>query len=492
LKAATQLLSIMTVFKNEVVPCLPPHYEPMALFVAVFEKELVPIIEGLIEQPEDLAVADIMQLIFWLEYFTGQMETFGFDHTQLKCIRHFEGISEDLLSEYLDRIKTQVMNWFNNIKKQPKEITKAADNTLITSNPEDMFNVIHVQVEVAKVRLPSDRLKDVVNACLQVLREVQRQSYDHLTTSWQKLDPESLCSIINDNQRMQEKCEEFATRVVQLVPQDDHRELLSAMLEDVSSEYVLLAVHAIGFLARSVLEDLEEPVFSRLFSLEWETTFGESLSSVMIATLQDYLQDIRVWLPDYFYSKFMKEMLHRMTGCYVMSLRRHTTPNTFHFNSEIMAARKMILDLETFQNFFDSYADSLRRGGLKPKKKGSSAVSEELEPIASLARIVSATHISGTKSDVTELFEKFGADGLKLVIAALNCNPSLNRSIRLESIDLATKMFEKGGLKGQKYDGTLSDLYKGVTDLTTEGNINGGRQTPVKAKLTKPKSRFFG
>ena len=40
------------------------------------------------------------------------------------------------------------MDWFGNIKKQPLEIVKASDSTLITSNPEDMFNVIHVQVRV--------------------------------------------------------------------------------------------------------------------------------------------------------------------------------------------------------------------------------------------------------------------------------------------------------------------------------------------------------
>jgi hypothetical protein len=32
-----------------------------------------------------------------------------------------------------------------------------------------------------------------------------------------------------------------------------------------------------------------------------------------------------------------------------------------------MAARKMILDQEAFQTFFDSYVEELRRGGLKPK-----------------------------------------------------------------------------------------------------------------------------
>ena len=50
-----------------------------------------------------------------------------------------------------------------------------------------------------------------------------------------------------------------------------------------------------------------------------------------------------------------------------MSLRRHSSATSFRFNSEIMAARKMILDLETFQTFFDSYSDELRRGGLRPK-----------------------------------------------------------------------------------------------------------------------------
>lgn len=33
-----------------------------------------------------------------------------------------------------------------------------------------------------------------------VLREVQRQSYDQLSTEWMNLDPETLCSMINDNQ----------------------------------------------------------------------------------------------------------------------------------------------------------------------------------------------------------------------------------------------------------------------------------------------------
>ena len=45
---------------------------------------------------------------------------------------------------------------------------------------------------------------------------------------------------------MQEKCEEFGDRMIKHVPQADQREVLTAMLEDISSEYVTFSVHAIG------------------------------------------------------------------------------------------------------------------------------------------------------------------------------------------------------------------------------------------------------
>jgi hypothetical protein len=41
---------------------------------------------------------------------------------------------------------TKVMGWFGNIKNQKIELGKSSDGTLITSMPEDMFNVIHMQV----------------------------------------------------------------------------------------------------------------------------------------------------------------------------------------------------------------------------------------------------------------------------------------------------------------------------------------------------------
>jgi Exocyst complex component Sec6 len=456
-----------------------------------------------VREMSDLDVVDILQMMDWLEYFTVQMEMFGYETRP--CLRMFSTYCEDLLHEYLQRIKTMLMNWFDNIKKQPIEIVEAPDKTLTTSTPEDMFNIIHVQVDVAKEKIPPKYLKDVVNSCLNVLREVQRQSYDQLSVKWRELDPETLCSIINDNQRMQEKCEEFADRVVALVPQTDHREMLANMLQDVSSEYVSIAVSAIAYLSRSVLEDLEEPVYSQLFVLDWENGFGTTLSSIMVATLQDYFQDVQVWLPDYFYSKFVKETFHRAVAAYVMSLRRRAcVGGTFHFNSEVLAARKIIVDMEVMQEFFEGYADVLRRGGLKPKTPNSSAVLEVFEPITNLAKIVNCSHISTVKPAVLALYELYGADGLKLVHAAFSSNPNIPKGNRTESIDTATKMFERGAPNGSQYKAASSELYNGLIDLknsatSSTNNAGGGGSSSSStggaasgsSAPAKPKSRFF-
>ena len=46
LNAGTQVISMMQIFQEEVVICLPPHYDSMATFVDTFEEELVPMIES--------------------------------------------------------------------------------------------------------------------------------------------------------------------------------------------------------------------------------------------------------------------------------------------------------------------------------------------------------------------------------------------------------------------------------------------------------------
>jgi hypothetical protein len=64
-----------------------------------------------------------------------------------------------------------------------------------------------------------------------------------------------------------------------------------------------------------------------------------------------------------------------------MSLRRH--PSSIRFQSELVVANRIIVDMGLIQNFFNEYADTLRKAGLRFRDKNVSdttvAIKEELE-----------------------------------------------------------------------------------------------------------------
>lgn len=246
--SANQVLQKMSIFREEVLPCMPPSYEPMLMFIEAFENQFLPRVEEMMKNVESLKVGEILDFINWIEYHKACMEEF--QYLDRDCIPTLANISNELMTEYKTKIKAQVSLWFENIKNRPLEITKGTDDTLITSHPEDMFNIIHAQVEVAREKLPLMYTKEVAIACLQVLQAHQRTSYDDLSNLWRSMDPEAMCATINDNQRMQEKCEEFGEYLFKFVEEGPEKEILMAILEEVSGEYIALAVKAVNFLAK--------------------------------------------------------------------------------------------------------------------------------------------------------------------------------------------------------------------------------------------------
>jgi hypothetical protein len=71
------------------------------------------------------------------------------------------------------------MLWFENIQSKPADVVSSTDDTLMTSQPEDMFNVIHMQLSVADEKLPKEHLRDVVNGVIQVLQSNSAHFHVH-------------------------------------------------------------------------------------------------------------------------------------------------------------------------------------------------------------------------------------------------------------------------------------------------------------------------
>lgn len=250
LEVTNQLLQSLASIRKDVAPCMPDNYNLTAIFVSCFEQRLKPLIDDLVQDLPAMKVSDILELINWIEFYKFTMEDFGF--AQRNILDDFSVLKVDLLIEYMNKIKQQVTSWFVNIKKQSLEIVQDSDGLLVTSNPEDMFNIIHAQLSVAKEKLPPEYAKEVAVACLQVLQDVQRENHDTLTNNWKSMDPETMCATVNDNQRMREKCVEFGEDLLKYVEDEQEKVMLSASLEAVSKEYHALANRIVSYLGRYV------------------------------------------------------------------------------------------------------------------------------------------------------------------------------------------------------------------------------------------------
>ena len=218
-------------------------------------------------------------------------------------------------------------------------------------------------------------------------------------------------------------------------------------------------------------------MFSKLFKLEWESGDASGLCQMITATLQDYWRDIEEWLPEYFFSKFVKECMTVVISQYCMCLRRYP-PGSLTFTGELTAARRMFEDMETLGNFFTVNMDKLRKGGIRPNPNdpsGQQALAYELNPISQLARIISATHISGAEEEVNSLYDRWGADGLQLVQCAISSNPSMDKNDKADNLEVAEKMFNK-----KKYSADQQcDLYR-----TVVGSLIGGGTDKSKKMTT--------
>lgn len=90
---------------------------------------------------------------------------------------------------------------------------------------------------------------------------------------------------------------------------------LKEAMDDLCVGYVGLAVEATRLAACSVMEDLNGPIISQVFSTQWED--GDEIITVTVRTLKDWFTDLQKWLPEYFFSKLVKECYEQVLKHYI-------------------------------------------------------------------------------------------------------------------------------------------------------------------------------
>lgn len=514
----TRLLQRMEECRNIVMLCLPPHYDILFIFVESLEKRLVPALKSTCSgnRLEKMNVSDILDMISWLEYVSSSIENFGFPDRE--SLKKFSDLREELTFEYKERIKKQVHIWFENIRKREKEITQnIKDETLMTSMPEDMFNIIHAQVAVAREKLPLEYVHEVAIACMQVLQDMQRLEMEELITKSKSggLDPETLCAMVNDNENMYEKCKEFSDSVSRiLADRETEQKILVDIADEVAYQYSKIATEAVDTLGHCIMDVLDEEVYQKVFSLDWEDQTHEILP-VIGATIDDYGSDLQRWLQYYHYSKLMRFLLGQVVDRYVMSIRRKVD-SVFVFRNEVRVSNVIVQDHKVLLEYFEKHLESLKHGGLRPATQSSSApvsnasyspsksgnagsedptaalLLQEMESIHQLSVVISCRTLNNAESCARALFRKYGIDGMKVVQACFLCNPQLSKADKSIICENVKKLFEQGELvNGARvpYSTKAREEYAHF-DAGLDATVQSQQETLQKTK-TSGFSAFF-
>ncbi len=406
LGAATRGLVDMSILANDVSKCFPPDFPLLKTYRARFEEYVRPQVAALYSQNvSNVEIADLLRLISWLHEYNRQisLNDAGDPTTE------FDEAIETLMTEYVFRMSEQTMEWFDNIVKRTSPVLPDGDGCLVTRDPEDMLNIVNMQVGVAKDQLPIALAHRAVKGCVAQLRTAQERQQEALKEGWVEAEIETICAVANDSFRLQDKCEEILDSVGGDAGGGDVASLndLTEAMEDLCRGYVELAVLATKFAAASVMEDLKVPIIGLVFTNQWEE--GDDLISVTVKTLRDYFGDLATWLPEYFFSKLVRECYEQTIKTYVEAAFKKRKP----FSDAARASQTLVNDRICLEELFaDEYRGRLKAAGLR----GENQIEDQLGLLTSMSKILMAPGPSDVESDIKRVLEEFGQQGSDAVM----------------------------------------------------------------------------
>jgi hypothetical protein len=270
-----------------------------------------------------------------------------------------------------------------------------------------MLTLVNALISVAKDQLPRELACAVILAIVLELKGAQMRQIVGLEETWKEMDIEQICAAINDSFRMQDKCEDLIEDVGDV---SEASEDLGDAMDELCTGYVELAVLATKLAANSVMLDLKEPILQQVFTSKWEE--GEELVGVACKTLRDWFGDLSMWLPDYFFSKLVRECYEQTVKCYIAAVFKRKKA----FAEPARAAQHIVNDRTNMAELFGGeYYDKLFAAGIRED----GAVDKQLAVLTNTSRVLLAPYVYDCKSEIKELLIEFGAQGKDAVFGLI-------------------------------------------------------------------------
>jgi len=395
LRAANELTAEIAFVQTQMAPCFPPNWALEMLWSTcvahVCSKQILEQIGGTEgHKLPDLTVTQLLDLVAWIESFRSTIEdTFPNIGAHISQKTYFNKrpdllqevttnrsgidmeVAKDSLAwannmlwevhdlakdEFLFRTKEQTNEWLDNVYDADHTKDQSIEGRLTTSLCEDVYALAGVQLRTIQERLTrrSEALVQAVGVIFKNLYEKQIACRNNFL-----VDFERCCAASNDFIRMSEHCEEI---LADLLDESNLSENATNQLDEQSGVLLGLYSNDAVFAAQKVhiyiFEPIDEAISEELFGEEWlnELTANE-LTLTMVKTLEDFMEDLEVFLDDLMVGKTLDALVTATVIFYLKYFLRkvatHKDNKRPMWSDNRRALERMRGDIDTMKGYFE-------------------------------------------------------------------------------------------------------------------------------------------